>query len=538
MYSNVNARVDALLSSAYLDRRAAQLNGTALASVAAGGVAEGIPAYVATDPALFDPLASVIVPAPGPLMLAQRAERDEDWNTTSSLAIVDGHGNAPAMTTTINTHWGAHIDAGGMMLNNAMSNFSADAVGGDVNGYAPNKRARSSIAPAIALDAQGRVVLAWGAAGGGPIPDYIVKTFLANQVYGMDIQAAINADNWTGQGAANSVAQLERGKPVTQLIAGMRSRYGYTAGTLNETGLTSGLAGIAVSYGTDGRAPYRARPFSATQPTASPAPSRPAAHWPRRSPPPCAGTNAWRTSTRAGWTACWRSAPAPRWRACGTSVIRMCRRGRRMSFGVWMRWCSGWRATRSRRGDWPHDRGPHTHADLRAMPTPFPHGVMGQPEIDEAYDPLRRAADAAASNRQLAERSEQARRELPHRLRVAYGPTRAEAQDISPADVPGASVFGFLHGGYLEPAIQLDDGIVQRSSPVRHVRRCATPVVLAWGGAEQDAFSQQSHGFHAAWRAAGNRSAPVPVDGADHLQAVQGFEQPDSALCQALRGSV
>lgn len=255
-YSNVNARVDALLGSAYLDRRAAQLSGTALASVAAGGVADGIPAFAATDPALFDPLASVIVPAPAPLMLAQRAERDEDWNTTSSLAIVDGFGNALAMTTTINTHWGAHIEAGGMMLNNAMSNFSAGAVGGDVNGYAPNKRARSSIAPAIALDAQGRVVLAWGAAGGGPIPDYIVKAFLASQVYGMDIQAAINADNWTGQGAASSVAQLERGKPVTQLIAGMRSRYGYTAGTLNETGLTSGLAAIAVSYGADGRPTY------------------------------------------------------------------------------------------------------------------------------------------------------------------------------------------------------------------------------------------------------------------------------------------
>ncbi|KQP11923.1 hypothetical protein [Pseudorhodoferax sp. Leaf267] len=163
---------------------------------------------------------------------------------------------------------------------------------------------------------------------------------------------------------------------------------------------------------------------------------------------------------------------------------------------------------------------------------------MGQPEIDEAYDPLRRVADAAASNRQLAERSEQARRELPHRLGIAHGPTRGETLDIFTADVPDAPVFFFIRGGYPQPAIQLDDGIVQRSSPVRHVRRCATPVVLAWGGAAQDAFAQQSHGFHAGWQAAGNRSAPAPEDGADHLQAVQGFEQPDSALCQALRGSV
>lgn len=262
-YSNVNARVDAMLSAPYLDQRAALLHGGALASVNAGGTGQGVPAFAATSPVNFDPLASVVVPAPhaqalGRVLFAQHAqapERDEDWNTTSSLAIVDGYGNALAMTTTINTHWGAHIEAAGMMLNNAMSNFSASA-GSDVNGYAPNKRARSSIAPSIALDAQGRLQLVWGAAGGGPIPDYIVKTFLANQVYGMDIQAAINADNWTGQGATASVAQFESGKPIVQQIAGLRSRYGYSATTLSASGLTSGLTGIAVQYDAQGRPSY------------------------------------------------------------------------------------------------------------------------------------------------------------------------------------------------------------------------------------------------------------------------------------------
>jgi gamma-glutamyltranspeptidase/glutathione hydrolase len=259
-YSNVNARVDALLSDTYLDKRAALVNGTALGTVPAGGVADGIPAFAATDPAGFDPLASLAGKAwrqQGParprtqLARADRrgaAEHDEDWNTTSSLAIVDGYGNALAMTTTINTHWGAHIEAAGMMLNNAMSNFSASMPGLDVNGYGPNRKARSSIAPAIALDGQGRLRLVWGAAGGGPIPDYIVKTFLGNVVHGMDIQAAINADNWTGQALGSSVAQFENGKPIAGQIAGMRTTYGYTALTLNATGLTSGLAGIAVSH--------------------------------------------------------------------------------------------------------------------------------------------------------------------------------------------------------------------------------------------------------------------------------------------------
>lgn len=265
-WSNVNTRVQALLSDAYLNQRAALINGTALGSISAGGTAQGIPAFLATDPSLFDPMASLMRPAgqaerrfaartqPRPTVLARagQADRDEDWNTTSSLAIVDGYGNALAMTTTINTHWGAHIEAGGMMLNNALSNFSASSPGLDVNGYAGNKRPRSSISPSIAFDAQGRVRLVWGSAGGGPIPDYIVKTFLGNVVYGMDIQAAINADNWTGQGSGSSTAQFEDGKPIADRIPSLRSSFGYTGTTLSETGLTSGLSGIAVSYDVNG----------------------------------------------------------------------------------------------------------------------------------------------------------------------------------------------------------------------------------------------------------------------------------------------
>jgi len=258
-YSNVDARVAALLSGPYLDKRAALVGGTALGTVSAGGVADGIPAFAATDPSAFDPMANLspkalrhprLPPARTLLARSERgtADRDEDWNTTSSLSIVDGYGNALAMTTTINTHWGAHIEAAGMMLNNAMSNFSASMPGLDVNGYGPHRKPRSSIAPAIALDAQGRLRLVWGAAGGGPIPDYIVKSFLGHVVYGMDIQAAINADNWTGQGSASSVAQFENGKPIASQIPGMRAAYGYTASTLGATGLTSGLAGIAVSH--------------------------------------------------------------------------------------------------------------------------------------------------------------------------------------------------------------------------------------------------------------------------------------------------
>ncbi|MFT3718442.1 alpha/beta hydrolase [Pseudorhodoferax sp.] len=283
------------------------------------------------------------------------------------------------------------------------------------------------------------------------------------------------------------------------------------------------------------------------------------------------------------------------------------------------------------------------------MALALPHGYARQQDIDEAYDPLVRAADAAAANRHFAERSAEARRLLPHRLGVPYGPTLAETLDIFPAAQPGAPVFLFLHGGYwraraardfhgvalgpyalgcttvlvdhalcpsvtldevvrqvraaaawtlrhiaghggdprrivigghsaggqlgamllatrwredyglpddpfagavlvsgvydiaplrysyLQPAIQLDEGCVQRCSPLRQVRPCATPLLLAWGGAEQDAFARQSQGFHDAWRKAGNRGELLALPGADHFQAIEGFEQPGSALCAALQ---
>ncbi len=277
-YSNVNARVTALLSDAYLDERAALVNGTALATVPVG--TNGIPPFVSTDPVEFDPMARLAPAAqPSPagrstmlarsrparhearLALARHGEpaarQGEDWNTTSSLAIIDGFGNALAMTTTINTHWGAHIEAAGMMLNNAMSNFSASAAlnaGLDVNGYMANKRPRSSIAPSIAFDAQGRVRLVWGAAGGGPIPDYVAKTFLGNRVWGMDIQAALNAGNYSGQ---NGIAEFENGTSMGNLVPSIRSAYGYTSGTITASGLTSGLAGISVDWDSQGRPTYK-----------------------------------------------------------------------------------------------------------------------------------------------------------------------------------------------------------------------------------------------------------------------------------------
>lgn len=255
-WSNVNARVSVLLADTELDKRAAQIGDTAFAIAPAGNIGS----FVATDPAGYDTMAILNKRQRTSLaatMLA-RSGHDEDWNTTSNIAIVDGYGNALSMTTTINTHWGAHMEAAGIMLNDVMSNFSAGSAvppstGSDVNGYAGTKRPRTSIAPAIAFDSAGKLRLVWGSAGGGPIPDYIVKTFMGNVVYGMDIQAAVNAPNFTGQ---NGIGELEAGSALAATLASMRTSYGYTTSNLQVTGLLSGISGIAVKQNADGSQTY------------------------------------------------------------------------------------------------------------------------------------------------------------------------------------------------------------------------------------------------------------------------------------------
>ena len=91
-----------------------------------------------------------------------------------------------------------------------------------------------------------------------------------------------------------------------------------------------------------------------------------------------------------------------------------------------------------------------------------------------------------------------------------------------------------LRHSYLQPTIQLDDGIVRRNSPLFGVRPCATPVLVTWGGEESDEFARQSTSFDAAWRAAGNRSELLAQPGANHFSAIDGFADPGHSLCRWL----
>jgi gamma-glutamyltranspeptidase/glutathione hydrolase len=137
---------------------------------------------------------------------------------TSHLSIVDGAGNAVAMTSTIEWAFGSHLlTEGGFLLNNELTDFSfAPEAGGApvANRIEPGKRPRSSMAPTIVYDASGRVYMVVGSGGGSAIVNHVVKSLLGVLDWRLDPQAAAALPNF---GSRNGPTELEAGTPVAAL---------------------------------------------------------------------------------------------------------------------------------------------------------------------------------------------------------------------------------------------------------------------------------------------------------------------------------
>ncbi len=125
-----------------------------------------------------------------------------DDGGTSHFSVVDGAGNAVALTTTINTGFGSLYIAGetGIVMNNEMDDFVAKPgvpnvfglIGQAANAVAPGKRPLSSMSPTIVLK-EGQVRLVAGASGGPTIITGTLQVMLNVLVFGMDVRRAIEA---------------------------------------------------------------------------------------------------------------------------------------------------------------------------------------------------------------------------------------------------------------------------------------------------------------------------------------------------------
>ncbi|HXU41104.1 MAG TPA: gamma-glutamyltransferase [Burkholderiales bacterium] len=157
-------------------------------------------------------------------LIGERAMRlappgDTEASGTSHLSIADAEGNVVAMTTTIEASFGSRVMARGFHLNNELTDF--DFTPGGANQVAPGKRPRSSMAPVIVFDADGRVRMALGSPGGPWIINYVAKTLVAALDWGLDAQAAVEAPNF---GNRNGPTVLEEAVTPPGLVEALRAR--------------------------------------------------------------------------------------------------------------------------------------------------------------------------------------------------------------------------------------------------------------------------------------------------------------------------
>jgi gamma-glutamyltranspeptidase/glutathione hydrolase len=165
---------------------------------------------------------------------------DAESPGTSHFSVVDGEGNAVAMTSSIEMAFGSRIPVRGFLLNNQLTDFSFNPeflLRPAVNRVEGGKRPRSSMAPTLVFDRDGRLKLALGSPGGLAIINFVAKTLVASLDWGMDIQQAISAPNF---GSTNGPTFLERGTAIEALGDALAER----GHVLNFARLTSGLHGI------------------------------------------------------------------------------------------------------------------------------------------------------------------------------------------------------------------------------------------------------------------------------------------------------
>jgi gamma-glutamyltranspeptidase / glutathione hydrolase len=182
---------------------------------------------------------------------------------TSQISVVDTQGNAASLTTSVESSFGSFHMVDGFILNNQLTDFSAEPVGPDgvpvANRVAPGKRPRSTMAPTLIFDrsagGRGPLYSTLGSPGGASIIQFVVKTIVGMADWNMNPQQAVGMVDF---GAANSPKTNVGGEHPDidtagppglagehdQLVAGLRA-LGHQVDLADQS---SGLSAIARSF--------------------------------------------------------------------------------------------------------------------------------------------------------------------------------------------------------------------------------------------------------------------------------------------------
>ncbi|MBI1403984.1 MAG: gamma-glutamyltransferase [Porphyrobacter sp.] len=155
------------------------------------------PGYLAQRSALISPDRTIPKAEPGvppgaPLARADGPEEPE--HGTTHFVVVDGQGDAVSYTSTVEGPFGSGLFWRGFYLNNELTDFTLTPEEGGkpvANRVEGGKRPRSSMAPTIVYDANGKVVLVVGAAGGPTIPVQVARAIIGVLDFGLPAEQAL-----------------------------------------------------------------------------------------------------------------------------------------------------------------------------------------------------------------------------------------------------------------------------------------------------------------------------------------------------------
>ena len=165
-------------------------------------------AYLGARRQLINPEAAMQKASPGrpPQIgsLAPGFDATVEQDGTTHFSIVDGDGNIVSMTSSIEAAFGSRLWAAGFLLNNELTDFSlrpVDHAGRPLaNAVGPGKRPRSSMAPTIVFDTEGRPWAVLGSPGGSRTIPYVVKTLVGLIDWKLDAQEAASLMNFGSRG--------------------------------------------------------------------------------------------------------------------------------------------------------------------------------------------------------------------------------------------------------------------------------------------------------------------------------------------------
>lgn len=211
-----------LIAPAYLDDRARQIDVT---HAPAGAVEAGTPA----SPEL-------------------RSRWGAAWSTdagTTHISIVDGWGNAVALSATVESVFGSQRMVGGFFLNNQITDFAFEPTVNGLpvaNAVEPGKAPRSSMSPLIVTDRDGELALVIGSPGGSSIIGYVARATIGILDWNLTPQQSIDLSNAF---ARNAPAVIESDR----MPAGVASQLAARGWELREFSVMedSGLHAIQVT---------------------------------------------------------------------------------------------------------------------------------------------------------------------------------------------------------------------------------------------------------------------------------------------------